>query len=84
LLLYAYNVDLNLYAHIHSYERTCSKYQNKCVNNGITQVLIGMGGHYLTYGSYYDTQWSIDHDIYFGYTHIHANEIYLTFIYYHS
>ncbi|CAF1228146.1 unnamed protein product [Rotaria sordida] len=70
--------------HIHAYERTCPIYQNKCVNDGITQVLIDMGGHYFTYGSYYDIQWIIYHDIYFGYTHVHANKTYLTFNYYHS
>ncbi|CAF0977712.1 unnamed protein product [Adineta ricciae] len=83
-LLYTYQVDLNLYAHIHSYERTCSMYQHQCVENGITQVLIGMGGHDLTYGNYSGAAWSVYHDIEFGYTHIKANRTHLTFSYYHT
>ena len=42
-LLYKSHVDLHLFGHIHSYERTCRVYQKKCVEDGITQVLIGMG-----------------------------------------
>jgi hypothetical protein len=83
-LLYKYHVDLNLYAHIHSYERTCPMYQQRCVDDGITQVLIGMGGHDLTYGNYSNVPWSIYHDIQFGYTHIWANKTHLTFTYYHT
>ncbi|CAF4851539.1 unnamed protein product [Rotaria sp. Silwood1] len=55
-LLYNYHVDLNLFAHIHSYERTCPTYQYTCIDDGITQVLIDIGGHDLTYGSYTGTQ----------------------------
>ncbi|CAF3281630.1 unnamed protein product [Rotaria socialis] len=83
-LLYKYHVDLNLYGHIHSYERTCPMYQHKCIDDGITQVLIGMGGHDLTYGSYSNVDWSVYHDIYFGYTHINVNKTHLTFSYYHT
>ncbi|CAF1045225.1 unnamed protein product [Adineta steineri] len=83
-LLYKYQVDLNLYGHIHSYERTCPMYQHQCVENGITQILIGMGGHDLTYGNYSGTKWSLYHDIDFGYTHIWANKTYLIFNYYHT
>ena len=83
-LLYKYHVDLCLVAHIHSYERTCPVYQNKCVKDGVTHVLIGMGGHELTNGFYLPIQWSIYHDIQFGYTHISANKTYLTFNYHHT
>ncbi|CAF1403814.1 unnamed protein product [Rotaria magnacalcarata] len=43
-LLYKYHVDLNLHGHTHSYGRTCPMYQHKCIDDGITQVLIGMVG----------------------------------------
>ncbi|UJR29426.1 hypothetical protein I4U23_010638 [Adineta vaga] len=83
-LLYKYHVDLHLFAHIHSYERSCPVYKNTCVSDGITQVLIGMGGHDLTQGTYSDEKWSIYHDIEFGYTHIWANKTQLIFNYYHT
>ena len=83
-LLHKYRVDLNLFGHIHSYERTCPMYQQRCVEGGVTHVLIGMGGHDLTYGSYLDVPWSAFHDIQFGFTSISANRTQLTFTYYHT
>lgn len=83
-LLYKHHVDLNLFPHIHSYERTCPMYQSKCVDDGIRHVLIGMGGHDLTYGSYTDNAWSVYHDIQFGYTHLIVNKTHLQFNYYHT
>jgi len=83
-LLYKYHVDLNLFAHIHSYERTCPLYQERCVEDGVTHVLIGMGGHDLSHGNYSRAEWSVYHDIEFGYTHIRANKTQLTFSYYHT
>lgn len=83
-LLYKYQVDINLYAHIHSYERTCPMYQGACVDGGVRHILIGMGGHDLTYGSYDENPWSIYHDIQFGYTHFIVNKTHLDFSYYHT
>jgi hypothetical protein len=83
-LLYKYHVDLNLFAHIHSYERSCPVYQQQCVQDGVTHILIGMGGHDLTKGTYAPADWSVYHDIDFGYTHIWANKTQLTFSYYHT
>ena len=39
-LFYRYHVDVNLFAHRHSYERTCPMYQERCVSDGITNVLM--------------------------------------------
>lgn len=83
-LLYQYQVDLHLFGHIHSYERTCKVYQQECVNNGITQVLMGMGGQQLSQGVYLPTKWSIYHDIDFGYAHMQINKTHLSFFYHHS
>jgi hypothetical protein len=83
-LFYKYHVDVNLYAHRHSYERSCPMYQNKCVDDGITQVLIGMAGQDLDNGKYSDAKWSLYHDEQFGYTTIFVNQTYLHFTYYHS
>ena len=42
-----YSVDLALWAHHHSYQRTCPVYQKKCTPNALTHVVIGMGGQTL-------------------------------------
>ncbi len=83
-LFYKYHVDVNLYAHQHSYERSCPMFQHKCINDGIVQVLIGMAGQNLETGSYTDAHWSLYHDQQFGYTTIFANQTYLHFTYYHN
>lgn len=51
-LFYKYHVDLNLFAHKHSYERTCPMFQKRCVDDGIIHVLIGMAGQDLDNGEY--------------------------------
>jgi hypothetical protein len=83
-LFYKYHVDVNLYAHQHSYERSCAMYQHECVDDGIVQVLIGMAGQSLETGSYSHPKWSLYHDQQFGYTTIFANQTYLHFTYYHN
>jgi hypothetical protein len=83
-LLYKYHADLNLFAHRHSYERTCPMYQNKCVSDGVIHVLIGMAGQNLDSGKYSGVTWSKYHDQEFGYSTIYANETYLHFSYYHD
>ena len=83
-LYYKYHVDLNLYAHIHAYERTCPLYDNKCVSDGVTHILIGMGGQDLSIGNYTSVEWSKFHDAEYGYTTIYANQTYLRFSYHHA
>ncbi|CAF3665918.1 unnamed protein product [Rotaria sp. Silwood1] len=83
-LFYKYHVDINLYAHIHSYERTCPMYQHRCVDDGITQILIGMAGQDLVSYPYTGAEWSIYHDEQYGYTQLWANRTYLKFTYYHD
>jgi len=83
-LLYKYHADLHLFAHIHAYERTCPVYHNECVKDGVTEVLIGMGGHDLSNGTYSHVDWSVYHDIAYGYTHIQINKTHLEFNYHHT
>jgi hypothetical protein len=83
-LFYQYHVDLNLFAHRHSYERTCAMYQNKCVSDGVTHVLIGMAGQNLDGAKYSGAEWSKYYDQQFGYTTIFVNQTYLNFTYYHN
>ncbi|CAF3835614.1 unnamed protein product [Adineta steineri] len=83
-LFYKYHVDVNLFAHLHAYERSCPMYQGKCVQDGITNVLIGMAGQDLTILPYSTQEWSQYHDAQYGYTTIFANKTYLHLIYYHN
>jgi hypothetical protein len=83
-LFYKYHVDVNLFAHIHAYERSCPMYQQNCITDGITHVLIGMAGQDLNLNRYATTRWSQYHDHEFGYTTIFANKTYLHLTYYHN
>ena len=83
-LFYKYHVDVNLFAHLHAYERSCAMYQQKCVQDGITNALIGMAGIDLDSRPYSTTDWSQYHDQQYGYTTIYANKTYLHFRYYHN
>ncbi|CAF3761640.1 unnamed protein product [Adineta steineri] len=83
-LFYKYHVDINLYAHRHSYERSCPMYHYRCIDDGITHLLIGMAGQDLDSGPYSGAEWSLYHDQQFGYTTIFANQTYLHFNYYHN
>ncbi|CAF2723528.1 unnamed protein product [Rotaria sp. Silwood2] len=83
-MFYKYHVDINLFAHIHSYERSCPMYQEKCADNGIIHVLIGMAGHNLDFDTYTGAKWSLYHDQQFGYTQISANRTYLRFSYHQN
>jgi hypothetical protein len=83
-LFYKYHVDVNLYAHLHAYERSCPMYQQKCIQNGVTHVLIGMAGQDITYHPYSTQAWSQYHDQQYGYATIFANKTYLHLRYYHS
>jgi len=83
-LLYQYHVDLNLFGHRHSYDRTCPMYKNKCVADGVTHVLIGMAGQNLDNGKYNPVEWTKYHDQQFGYSTLYINQTYLHFTYYHS
>lgn len=83
-LFYKYKVNINLYAHIHAYERSCPMYKNTCVADGITNVLIGMAGIGLSTMSPSPASWSRYHDEQFGYTAIIANRTHLHFRYHHN
>ena len=58
-LLYKYKVDLALWAHYHLYERTCKLYKNKCVDDGVTHIVVGSAGKEKDDDVWYDKDWSI-------------------------
>jgi len=66
-LLHTYKVDLALWAHYHSYERTCKVYKNKCSEDGITHIVIGTAGRNLDQEKFMHKDWSITRLKEYGY-----------------
>ena len=66
-MLYEYKVDVGLWAHYHSYERTCKVYRNECREDGILHLVIGSGGQTLDVDKWYEREWSVFHKDDYGY-----------------
>ena len=58
-LLFKYHIDLALWAHYHSYERTCAVYKQKCVHDGVTHITIGTAGMTENVRPYMKKNWSL-------------------------
>merc|ERR1719427_2020814 len=76
-LLIKYKVDLALWAHVHTYERTCKMYNQTCVKegdgqHGITHVTIGNAGRSLETAGYMKRDWSLVRIRDWGYGRIHV------------
>ncbi|KAK9276044.1 hypothetical protein L1049_005575 [Liquidambar formosana] len=77
-----YKVDIALYGHVHSYERTCPIYQNICSNeekhnykgtfNGTIHVVAGGGGASLADFTTLQTSWSLFKDYDYGFVKLTA------------
>uniref|UniRef100_A0A0E0FDF3 Multifunctional fusion protein n=1 Tax=Oryza meridionalis TaxID=40149 RepID=A0A0E0FDF3_9ORYZ len=77
-----YKVDLAVFGHIHSYERTCPIYQNRCVQDGsnhytgqfnaTTHVIVGGGGAMLSPFRATVPYWSFFRDYDFGFSKLTA------------
>ena len=83
-LLKKYKVDLALWGHHHSYQRTCPLYQGACdKENGIPHVIIGMAGQGLSHNLQTPKpSWIvIADDQHFGYSRATANSSVLVFEY---
>ena len=83
-LLKKYGVDLALWGHHHSYQRTCPLYQGVCDDNeGITHVIIGMAGQSLSQNLKPQApSWIVmADDKHFGYSRFTANSTTLLFEY---
>lgn len=58
-LLYKYKVDLALWAHYHSYERTCPVYNGKCQDGAPVHIVVGTAGKDLDHEDYMKMDWSM-------------------------
>uniref|UniRef100_A0A2N9EUH3 Purple acid phosphatase n=1 Tax=Fagus sylvatica TaxID=28930 RepID=A0A2N9EUH3_FAGSY len=77
-----YKVDIAVYGHVHSYERTCPVYQNICTNeekhyykgtlNGTIHVVAGGGGASLSPFTTLQTKWSFFRDYDYGFIKLTA------------
>ncbi|KAJ4945337.1 hypothetical protein NE237_026723 [Protea cynaroides] len=77
-----YKVDLAVYGHVHSYERTCPVYENICTTeeksyykgplNGTIHVVAGGGGASLSQFTSLQTKWSYYRDYDFGFIKLTA------------
>eukprot|EP00732_Lithocolla_globosa_P001308 Lithocolla_globosa_v1_NODE_625_length_3568_cov_66.349274.p1 type:complete len:594 gc:universal NODE_625_length_3568_cov_66.349274:1884-103(-) len=59
-LLIEHDVDIALWGHYHSYERTCAVYQNRCQSHprdGLVHITVGSAGAWLDNVGYYDVEW---------------------------
>ncbi|XP_028754376.1 LOW QUALITY PROTEIN: probable inactive purple acid phosphatase 1 [Neltuma alba] len=84
ILWQKYKVDIAMYGHVHSYERTCPIYENICTSkeknnykgylNGTIHVVVGGGGAALTEFAPINTKWSIFKDIDFGFVKLTASD----------
>ena len=69
-LLYKYHVDLALWSHYHSYERTCRVYKQKCRPDGIIHIIVGTAGKDLDTEGFLKKDWSRYHEVNYGYGRI--------------
>lgn len=66
-LLLNYNVDLAVWAHYHSYERTCKVYKEKCSDEGVTHIVVGSAGKSIDIDLWLERPWSMFHICDWGY-----------------
>ena len=66
-LLHKYNVDLALWGHYHSYERTCRVYRSRCTPSGTIHIVIGSAGADIDSAPQYDVPWSEHLEMSYGY-----------------
>jgi len=83
-VLRKHKVDLALWGHHHSYQRTCPVYEEKCVDHGVVHVVIGMAGMGLSQNLQKETPEWITYvdDQNFGFTQMKTTENKLEMWYY--
>ena len=62
-LFHKYKVNLGLYGHFHSYQRTCKVYKQKCDNSeGMVHIVVGTAGASMDGYPSRDVTWSEFHN----------------------
>ncbi|KAK3704751.1 hypothetical protein QZH41_009742, partial [Actinostola sp. cb2023] len=69
-MIHKYQVDLGLWAHYHSYERTCPVFKSKCTKGGTIHITVGTAGKEFDNLPYMDMDWSMFREIEWGYGRI--------------
>jgi acid phosphatase type 7 len=75
-LFYKYEVDLALWGHYHSYERTCPVYKQVCNEKGTTHIVVGTAGAGLEKGTFGGKgfEWSKANGVEWGYLAVTVNQ----------
>ncbi len=66
-LFHHYSVDMAIWGHYHSYERTCKVYKGKCTSTGVVNIVIGSAGASLDSALQYKVEWSKHLEMNYGY-----------------
>ena len=69
-LFYEHQVDLGVWGHYHSYERTCAVYKQKCNEKGTVHIVVGSAGFPLDDAGTYGLPWSLHYEYHFGYLRV--------------
>ena len=71
-IFYEHKVNLAVWGHMHSYERTCPIHKQRCSLNGIVHVVVGSAGFDLDAGGYNKYPWCLHYERSFGYLRVTA------------
>jgi hypothetical protein len=69
-MIHKFKVDLGLWAHYHSYERTCPVLKSKCTEGSTIHIVVGTAGKEFDNNPYMDMDWSLYREIDWGYGRI--------------
>ena len=83
-LFYKYSVDLALWGHYHSYERTCPVYKQTCDTKGTAHIVVGTAGAGIEEGTFGGKhfEWSKASGLEWGYLAVTADtqEIHIEYV----
>ena len=66
-LLHQHKVDIAIWSHYHSYERTCRVYKQRCTETGTVHLVIGAAGAHLDSVPQYEVKWSEHLEMNYGF-----------------
>ena len=83
-MFHRHRVDLAVWGHYHSYERTCAVYKQKCDLTGTVHIVIGSGGYYVDDIVYHQpAPWSLQVQLKYGYLQVsvaNCSALFLEFV----